>query len=472
MMLRPPVVSPPAVFLNIALAFGVILVLLTPPFQSPDEHLHFYRALQIADGHLIASQQKGDCYGYSRYFEDDLCLGGELPKSVLTTVRNVSQTDLRFDLNQRQQPQDILNLLPLPLHPQQRLFINFKTTALHSPIPYLPQALGIVVGKALHLSPLGLMYLGRFSNLGVWLLAVTLSIRLTPVNPWLWVALALTPMSLFQAASLSVDVLTNGVAFLFVAWALQQGMPDKTSQRLTLQEIVAFGGLAIALSLAKLAYFPLVFVVFLIPRRRFGPRRRYWLSLGGIILGSLLAVGLWSQVVSQIYIPLHPELSPQAQIEYVLGHPLQFVATLGRTAITQGGELARQFIGVLGWLDTPLPQGLIVSYWGVLAWLALVTPTPSRDLRWSQRSWLAIAALSSILVLCSLAYLWNFVGDPIIGGLQGRYFIPIAPLLGLLPSQRPWRSLPELPPWLLIGYLLVSLTLTSWVLAQRYYGPV
>lgn len=127
---------------------------------------------------------------------------------------------------------------------------------------------------------------------------------------------------------------------------------------------------------------------------------------------------------------------------------------------------------MLGWLDTPLPQGLIVSYWGLLAWLALVPPTPSQDLTGRQRGWLAIAALSSILVLCSLAYLWNFVGDPIIGGLQGRYFIPIAPLVGLLPSQRPWRTVPKLPPWLLVGYLLVSLSLTTWVLVQRYYGPV
>ena len=50
---------PPAVFLRIALAFGVILALLTPPFQSPDEHLHFYRALQIADGHLICQPTDG-----------------------------------------------------------------------------------------------------------------------------------------------------------------------------------------------------------------------------------------------------------------------------------------------------------------------------------------------------------------------------------------------------------------------------
>ncbi|TAN88804.1 MAG: DUF2142 domain-containing protein [Phormidium sp. SL48-SHIP] len=464
-MLRPAVV-----FLRLAIPFGVILTLLTPPFQSPDEYLHFYRAWQIAEGHWVASQQQGDCYGYSRYFEDELCLGGELPQSVLTTVRQVSQEDLRFDSNQRQQPQDIVNLLPLPLSPENRLFLNFKTTALHSPIPYFPQAIGIAVGRVLHLSPLLLMYLGRLTNLAVWLLLLVGSIRLTPLNPWLLVGLALTPMSLFQAASLSVDVLTNGMAFLFVALVLRQGQPERTSDPLTLRDSLALAGLAIALSLAKLAYFPLTLLLFEIPRRRFGSWRRYILTIGGVILASLLAVGLWSAVVSQIYIPLHPQLSPPAQLAFILGHPLGFVATLGRTVQQQGGELARQFIGVLGWLDTPLPGFLIASYWGVLAWLALIPITAEGRLDWRHRGWLAIAALSSILVLCTLAYLWNFVGNPIIGGLQGRYFIPIAPLLGLLLYQRRWRRLPKLTPWLLVGYLLFSLTVTCLVVGDRYYG--
>ena len=463
-MLRPAVV-----FLRLAIPFGVILTCLTPPFQSPDEHLHFYRAWQIAEGHLVASQQRGDCYGYSRYFDDELCLGGELPQSVLTTVRQVSEVDLRFDLNQRQQPEDIVNLLWLPLHRENRLFLNFKTTALHSPIPYFPQAIGIAVGGVFHLSPLLLMYLGRLTNLGVWLLLLAVSIRLTPLNPWLWVGLALTPMSLFQAASLSVDVLTNGVAFLFVALVLRYGMGETAAKPLTLLESLTVAALAIALSLAKLAYFPLTLLLFSIPPGRFGSWRRYILTIGGIILASVLAVGIWSAVVSQIYIPLHPQLSPQAQLAFILGHPLAFLATLGRTVQQQGGELARQFVGVLGWLDTPLPGFLIRSYWGVLLGLALIPITGEGRLSRWQRGWLAIAALSSILVLCTLAYLWNFVGNPIIGGLQGRYFIPLSPLLGLLLYQRRWR-LPKLTPWLLVGYLLFSLTVTCLVVGDRYYG--
>lgn len=457
---------PQRVFLRIAIAFGTVLVFLTPPFQSPDEYLHFYRALQIANGQLVAERQAGDCYGYSKYFPQQTCLGGRLPRSVLTTVRNVSSQDLRFDTSRKQNLRDLFAVLPLPLNPEDRVFINFKTTALHSPVPYLPQALGIAVGKAFNLSPLLLMYAGRLANLAVWSSLLFLAIRTLPLNPWLFVALAITPMSLFLAASLSVDSLTNGIAFAFVGLAVAAAVEPQVKSR----RFLWMGGLAVLLSLAKLAYFPLVFLLLAIPPSRWGSWRRYWLGVGGIFLASGVAVAGWSAVVADIYIPLHPELSPEAQIQFVLSHPLQFVATLGRTFRQDGLALASQFVGVFGWLDTPLPGFWVGTTWGMLLALAGFPVTSEGRLQQWQRLVLAIAALSSMVVLCGLAYLWNFVAAETIGGLQGRYFIPIVPVLGLVLSNRRLRLPTRLVSRLLVGYWCVLLMLTLVVLGDRYYN--
>ncbi|MDC0832486.1 DUF2142 domain-containing protein [Geitlerinema sp. CS-897] len=511
--------SPQQVFTTIAIVFGVFVVFLTPPFQSPDEYLHFYRAFQIAEGHLVAERQTGDCYGYSKYFETEVCLGGNLPNSVLTTVRNVSSRDLRFDKTQKQNLDELFAVLDLPLNPQDRVFINFKTTALHSPIPYLPQALGIAIAKAANLSPLKLMYSGRLANLAAWVGLVFLGIRWSPIHQWFLVMLALTPMSLFLASSLSLDALTNGVAFAFLGLVLRVAIGDETEEKTTekihetqlqqdlnvecrssiqptrVREIAKRGQsfqdvtkteenrnpsidlailavLAIALSLSKLAYFPLVLLFLAIPRRKVGSWRRYWGSFSAIALASGVAVVLWSQVVSRIYVSLHPQLSPSDQIQFVLTHPLAFAATVMRTLTTFGGDYAHQFIGVLGWLDAPLPRWLVALYWGMLAIAAWLPNPADKGFKLWQRGVFALSALSSMVMLCGLAYLWNFVGAETIGGLQGRYWIPIAPAIGLLFYNRRLRRISKSLPRFWVGFVLFSSTITLAVLCDRYYGSI
>jgi hypothetical protein len=50
-------VSPEWYFLVIALTFGLATMIVTPPFQVPDEFHHFYRAYQVAEGQIIPVQK-------------------------------------------------------------------------------------------------------------------------------------------------------------------------------------------------------------------------------------------------------------------------------------------------------------------------------------------------------------------------------------------------------------------------------
>ena len=52
-------ISPTKFFVYCALIFGIILITLIPPFQSPDEDSHFKRAYVISQGHLYPSSQNG-----------------------------------------------------------------------------------------------------------------------------------------------------------------------------------------------------------------------------------------------------------------------------------------------------------------------------------------------------------------------------------------------------------------------------
>ena len=59
------------VALRLALFSGLLWVALIPPFQSPDEPNHFFRAWQISEGHFFPEKTA------------DRRLGGVLPESVV-----------------------------------------------------------------------------------------------------------------------------------------------------------------------------------------------------------------------------------------------------------------------------------------------------------------------------------------------------------------------------------------------------
>lgn len=474
-------------FVAIAVICCLAIALITPPFQAADEYLHFYRAYQVSTGQLIPTRQTGSCSGYSQNFENTLCLGGMLPRSLLTTVRNASAQDLRFAYTRKQDLASLRRLWSIPLQPDDPHFLKFSTTGLHAPIGYLPQAMGMAIGRRFgSLSglvtppPILLMYLGRCANAIVWIGLVWLAMMIAPEFVLAWFVIGLLPMALFQASSLSADVLTNGLACLIMALVMRyRSRPWESTIAPWLLSI-----LMALFAVSKLAYAPMVFGLLLIPARSFFPVctrphctmcYRLWLGATGFL--AVASVFGWSQIIDRIYVSLHPDLDPTAQLAGILADPLGFTAITVTTLTFNAGHYLQQFIGVFGWLDTPLPPWHVASYAIALGLVVMFGrfsgEEPSRELSpWRKRDRLiAIVALtSSVGLLCILAYLWNIVGADRIDGLQGRYFIPLTPLLlPLLSVSDPVFKLRSLITSAISLAILSGLS-TIMVLVQRYYA--
>ncbi|WP_071516633.1 DUF2142 domain-containing protein [Geitlerinema sp. PCC 9228] len=470
---------PEKAFLWIGGVFGALLVLLTPPFQVPDEYQHFYRAYQLSEGQILADYHVGECSGYTRDRQDIPCSGGYLPRSLLVTVREVSPPNLRGSAQVKQNPQDILALLDLPLQPSDRVFVRFQGAALYSPVPYLPQIVGIAVGRILGASPLILFYLGRFCNLLAWLGLGYLAIARSPIFAWLLALLLLMPMSLFQAASLSADAATNGLVFLLTATFLQYSLAKpSTSDR----DLWFLGMLVLALPLVKPAYIPLVLLFFLIPASQVNRnpssnsppipwRSKYTLVGGGMVLASVLTMLVWSSLAGGNYGKIYPSIRPEEQILFVLQHPVEYVGIFLQTLQTFGGSYLVEFVGKLGWLDTVLPWGVTISYWVILLVVALTDGSESTVAIAGWQKWLLgwVWLASSGLIFTLIYAAGSPVGANVIGGVQGRYFIAIAPLLFLLFYNRRLRLPSPQFSTALVFYLLVVQTMTIATVVRRYY---
>ncbi len=451
--------SPEKAFVSIGLFFGILFLLVIPPFQVPDEPNHFFRAYQISEGKFVAEKR-------------DNIVGGLIPQSLIDSLG--IWDGIKFHPQSKTTTKQVLETFKISLQKDEKLFVGFPNTALYSPIPYLPQAIGIALGKAFYLSPIILMYLGRLTNLLISVYITFIGIKILPAFKWVFFLLALTPMATFQRSSLSADSFINGVAILLIAIITKYAF-DRSKEKIVRNDIFILCLLSILLSLSKQVYFLIPFLCFLIPKYKFATQKKYWVTCLFLSLTSAIAWIFWSFVIKEIYVPLRPDavVSTSEQARFVLSHPGKFaVIALNDFSLNLDRHL-KQFIGVLGWLDTDLPSSLLISYSHLLVAIALIDSRPNVIIRFKDKSKIIAVLFASIFLIYFLTYLaWTPVGKEAVEGIQGRYFIPIAPLLFLLfyNTKLTLNIQNNKLGLVIVLYSLFVLTISLSVLISRYYN--
>lgn len=409
--------NPQYVFILLGLIYGIAFLLLIPPFQVPDEYEHYYKAWDISNGNIIPEKIGNKAGVY-------------LPESVKIMTDNVYQKWKYFILNN--QELDMEYLLSLPLESDNDVFVDISKYAVvtYSPIPYIASALSMAAGKMFNLSPLLLMYLGRLGNLILWLFVTFLAIRITPVFKWGFLAIALMPMTLFQAASLSADGVTLALSFLIIAIFLKLAL-DESIEKINTKHILILVLISLILSLAKLPYVMLILLFFLIPSAKFESKRQMFMIFGLLSLVTVLAIAIWNFMVNGLYMPLDPGVSIKDQLFYVLHNPVDYIHVLMNTSSKYAVEFPIISVGSWAYLDTPLSKWIYGIYFLVLFIIAIFDKN-SFKINFKQRYIILGVFLLITSTIFFLEYLtWTYVGAQVIHGIQGRYLIPILPLLFL-----------------------------------------
>lgn len=456
--------SEPLSYMILAFIFGFLFIVLIPPFQVPDEPNHFLRAYQITQGDFIAEKRVKAGYGP--------VAGGEIPVSLVKTIRKVIDR-IPHNPQRKQNIADVIAAFSFPLKRGEKNFFSFPNTAMYSPVPYIPQAVGIAIGKVFDFSPLMLLYLGRFCNLLFVLITVTLAIRIMPVSRTIIFLLALMPMTMHQSASLSSDALIIALAFLFTAMVIRAVIDSDFYPGAGYLISLIF--IAILLSLSKSVYVLIVLLYFAIPIDKSKTPVRYWIIGAMAVILSLGSCFLWTHAASSLYVPLRKGMPHSLDVfmQYIASHPFDYSLLMIKTFFHDLPVLMWWFVGSLGWLDTPLHISFIVLYWVVLLFAAVTEETPGKALSLQRKGlfFLVIGGCTA-LMLTSLFLTWTSPGAPFIVGLQGRYFIPLSPIFfllfsglgsGRIKSGGKWRHFGA------VGFVLCSLSYTAVVIVRRYY---
>ena len=367
--------------------------------------------------------------------------------------------------------------LDFRLNPEQASFAFFPNTSTYAPILYLPQSLAILSVKFFNPSPLILLYAARLFNLFSWTILIYFAVIFSPVYKWLFVLLALTPMSVFQAASMSPDALTNGAAFCFISIIFRLALDKNASfRKLDLFILIL---LLMFLTLSRYAYGFLCILFFMIPVKKFHSLQNYLKAAAILFIVTFLTLLTGGLFVKHIYDSVDPAVSyyggsmdfihPYSQWKFMITHVVFYLKTLLMTIWTNK-LFIHSFIGQLGWLDTPVPHVYIWLAVFTLIVIGLFENDQNMTIDFRKKLIILISICSVIFAINILLYLsWTPVGSAIIEGFQGRYLIPFAPLIFSLFYNRKLK-LPEKRVALIsIGYILISFLVMNYSLIARYY---
>ena len=426
-------------FLWLALGVGAAFVFLIPPMTSPDETNHFTRALLLANGQF-----------FPQLDTDGLAVG--TVTADLPTFLSTWNADRSFS-GSLVSAQALRNLL------LSTAASAADTTTVSYPYPYLsfflylPQAAGIVTVRALfallHLSGHCNLYVqllfARLFNLGCYVALGTLALRLMPFFRRTTALLLMMPMPVYIAASCNYDVFLYGFCFLYLALVLRIAY-DPSVERVRRVHLAALAALQFCILLAKYLYFPLLFLLLLIPKQKFGPHRRRALGLTLAVSGGCLAVWLLAYKISVLHASADPYLFRyKEQAVYVLTHLPRYFFLLWQSLFAQAELWETGFVGLFGWLNNAFPLFFVQGYLILLLFSAAMERVP-KNINLHRRLLALLCVLCYVLVASAEYVIWTpslgygYIGQNSIIGMQGRYFIPFAvPLLLLLANRTPDR---------------------------------
>lgn len=438
---------PHIAFLWIAAINLCLLCVLMPPFQVHDEFQHLFRAYQLSEGRLLGGGRDG-------------VPGGRIPVSILNLVRRDWGTLAIWRIMPagRHPLADTWSGFLHPLVPARRQFTEFLT-ADYAPILYLPQIVGVGLGRMLGTSPLILLLLGRIANAAASVTAIAFALRRMPYGGTAALAFALLPGAQIEYASVAPDASIIAAGFVLVALILDNDRRGAWSRR-----DIVIGVVAATILCSKLVYAPLLAAG--VPgawrqarTRGMGATTRPLVAPQLMIAAVGLGVGLlwFFGTAGHLSTPDTSHGQIIAKMIAIWQHPVRFVTMLGEDFPVHGVRYIFDFVGILGARTLVLPQFVYPLALAALLLSALIARGPARPRSVACFWWYVATVMSTIALVQTAMFLLNTkIDDWRIVGVQGRYLLPIGGLAAAAATQ--FRR-PEGEPG--IGYALLLAALVG-----------
>lgn len=398
--------------------FGFVLFLwilsVKPPFSSPDEGFHLSRADGLLQGYFTLKPIAAD--GSS---------GAEVDSSLdkMAVLFNTTLSKLR----QGELQQSVKEMKSLSWSGQY-VERGMPNVSFYTPSVYIPQALGFALGKIFGTDVYISYQIANSLTFCVCLLLLITAYRIYPI-PALTLAMLLLPMSLFQIFSPTIDGLSMSFTVLSMSCFMFLLTKRNTHYYTLLSVIMSlciFSAAGSRANLLLMSFMPLWLY--------YKNRNKTDLFLFFITIAATFSWTIFNLInVHDSGMGRHPGYTNFELVIYYLKHPFIFFSIFINTImdVTTLDFYIKSMIGLLGWLDAPVSTYAFIIFSAVIVSSAIISFFSKNTIGRDNSIFIIIlASLSLLLIFPALLAQWNPFPTKNIIGVQGRYFIIPALILG------------------------------------------
>lgn len=455
-------------FVIVATIFGITFSILMPLYQVPDELTHIN--LTYSEMNMKIDFQKS----FSKTTSAEGVATNSKKKMDVSKYFNLSNTI------------KIKNQFHIPS-------INI--------VRHFPQAIAMLICNFFDMPVIIYITICEIVALAFYIFICTLALKKMPCKKNLLMFIMLLPVCLQQMASFSYDVVLNSFCFLFIASIFNLRFQKKNFEILDFIRLIL---MLLVIAICKIPYIILSLLMLLIPIdkvhfsvnstilegkqiKKFIKKYKLPVFILLIVLicicGFCIIMGLRKIAIGRVLLA-------------TMLHPLRTISLLQKTFHICGPSYFNTIVGNLGWFDTPLSILFQLFVWGSLLFCIVLNSIKKEEKeKYKLKIWEVIFIyLFVIIFICLIIvslFMWTlqetnipnsnnlsiseyseYLGlVPYIGGVQGRYFIPIIFLILFpinLSTIKSFLSKIKLN-YFFILYYLIMYTYLFIVLLYRYW---
>ena len=399
--------KPEKLFLLIILVVGPFYLFLFPLNQIPDEFSHAGRIYEIAGGNLVSEKIS------------DTVVGRELDSAIYPVLINNKNYNAYFEkINTIETKKDMV--------------YQFNNTSLYSFVCYIPQVTGVLVSNIFTDKIMIQLLFARLFNFLVYAFLMYWAIKLLPLKKELMFIVGLLPLSIQEAVSLSPDSLTIATSALLISFIFY--LRSEKIKVINIKHIIILALLTLFVSQCKIVYLPLCLLLFLIPGSKFNTvKQKYLILISMIVVISLISV-IWLKIAGSYLPDGVGGIDSNKQLSNIISNPFKYLyvvlATMNFSFIDY---IFEAFGSSLSNLNIAISKIFITINIVLFILLSVVNYKEKEKVNQLTKWFIGGVIIIITMLICTSLYLqWTPVDDSLIKGIQGRYFIPLLFISGLL----------------------------------------
>ncbi|MDO4940319.1 MAG: DUF2142 domain-containing protein [Erysipelotrichaceae bacterium] len=452
-------------FTSMVLVFGLVFACIMSPGAIPDENNHYETALQVSNLMM---------HGYD---DNRLIDKAYVNYDSFGSFINASYSYNRFmrDMNK---PLKLKGETYEILKKDKYLFRNYYI------VQFIPQAIGITLARLCGVNMLRTYYAGRVFNLLFYEVCIYIAIKNTPVHKRLFGILAMLPIFIQQAASMSYDCFIFGLTFISISFFMKWKFG---TEQVSNKDIVIVFLASLALAPAKIVYGLFALLFLMVPTEKFGSKKRKIITMLLITCPTIFVIlkNIWFRIqpsiedfLDQFKVYAETILREDTGYEhnggytysttYILQHPIQTISIILRTVRFWLSTWFYQSIGkALAGVTLILPMSYVRA---ILIVIGVVTLRKENyTMTWPVRGAFVFVCLGvALFIILGMLYGWTLTTDTMIQGIQGRYFCPLLPYFFTIFNNKKIQVPEKLDKYVIYAYILLMFEIIVYILSYTF----